>query len=348
MSRSRRSRYCGKSSLGFTLVELLVVIAIIGVLIALLLPAVQSAREAARRAQCSNNLRQLGLAVHNYHDRNNSMVPLCARNDSSDAQWTVSWIFLLLPYMEGHATYENTPFHNFMATNGSSSGAAPAKINQFRSENLLCPSRRGEGAVSRGGASFTTTNSMGMTSTQSYNYFTDAQPTDYAPTVRGVLSGLSPPLSNSVDTGSGAFLRPLRNAAATADPNTSTLPKARLTFGSFVDGLSFTAIIGEKHLTPDRVNNATHDGPALLVGDTWGTGYRSYRFPGESDWGGLPLHPRDVSGLGSGQWRFGSWHPGQTLFCRGDASVERVKNFIDKRTLTILCLRDDRQPFQLP
>ena len=84
----------------FTLVELLVVIAIIGILIALLLPAVQAAREAARRLQCTNHLKQMGLAVHNFHDAQKGIVPLGTR------RYRASFYMLVLPYIEQQALYD--------------------------------------------------------------------------------------------------------------------------------------------------------------------------------------------------------------------------------------------------
>ena len=107
----------GTASLGtcraFTLVELLVVIAIIGVLVALLLPAVQAAREAARRLSCTNNLRQVALAVHNYHDARRAFPPSLIWKNSGG--W--SYVYLILPYIEetalsekyvDHSVYNNT------------------------------------------------------------------------------------------------------------------------------------------------------------------------------------------------------------------------------------------------
>lgn len=104
---------------GFTLVELLVVIAIIGILVALLLPAVQSAREAARRMSCSNNLKQLGLALHNYHDTFKEFPPekIMRRRPTGELfcqpggsqQWDAdpgNWAILILPYVEQKNQYE--------------------------------------------------------------------------------------------------------------------------------------------------------------------------------------------------------------------------------------------------
>src|SRR5690349_17127173 len=95
-ARSHRPR---RLATAFTLVELLVVIAIIGVLVALLLPAVQAAREAARRTQCSNNLKQIGLALLNYEDVGKSL-PVGATGPSPKGGYGTAWGVAILPYLE--------------------------------------------------------------------------------------------------------------------------------------------------------------------------------------------------------------------------------------------------------
>lgn len=144
----------------FTLIELLVVIAIIAILIALLLPAVQQAREAARRTQCKNNLKQLGLALHNYHDVFGTFPENeLARNDSADggpyddppmtpaqAVPTLGWLARLLPYIEQAPLYSSI---NMSGTPGQNAGAkvvgngAPATNIAARRTIItafLCPS----------------------------------------------------------------------------------------------------------------------------------------------------------------------------------------------------------------
>ena len=114
---------------GFTLVELLVVIAIIGILIALLLPAVQAAREAARRMQCTNNLKQMALAAHNYHDSIKSFFPGVMYHENLDTSANhsigagyglycgmVGWAAFTLPFMEQQALYSQLDFTRTMYT----------------------------------------------------------------------------------------------------------------------------------------------------------------------------------------------------------------------------------------
>jgi prepilin-type N-terminal cleavage/methylation domain-containing protein/prepilin-type processing-associated H-X9-DG protein len=111
MRGSVASRRAGRDlHLGFTLVELLVVIAIIGVLVALLLPAVQAAREAARRMQCGNHLKQYGVGIHNYHDTYN-VFPINATGTAGNAIPRLTWQVRVLPFMEQQAVFSGIDFN---------------------------------------------------------------------------------------------------------------------------------------------------------------------------------------------------------------------------------------------
>ncbi|MBL8892910.1 MAG: DUF1559 domain-containing protein [Planctomycetaceae bacterium] len=124
---------------GFTLVELLVVIAIIGVLMGLLMPAVQMAREAARRTSCQNNLRQLGLALHNYESAK-QVFPPSTRIDGAAANQPWSAQSFLLPYFEGGNVYDRIDFKIGYHTAGNKSLFPPNGIAALRIAMLMCPS----------------------------------------------------------------------------------------------------------------------------------------------------------------------------------------------------------------
>lgn len=127
-------------SLGFTLVELLTVIAIIGVLVSLLLPAVQSAREAARRMQCTNNLKQIGIGLHNYHSAFR-MFPFSSTSAAAAPGGTgcqngfFSWMAMILPQIEQTPLYDQIDFSQGMSSNCSSSSASGHRFVRIESNH---------------------------------------------------------------------------------------------------------------------------------------------------------------------------------------------------------------------
>ena len=316
---------------GFTLVELLVVIAIIGLLIALLLPAVQAAREAARRSQCSNHLKQLGLAVHNYHDTYNALPPTTTNQYYNRTPGGFSWMALILPFMEGSNTTDQINW-----TQAGNTGANRTMVHSFRSSVLLCPTRRTQ-----------------ATNTSGWGGYGQYQPTDYAV----VLAGAS---SNYSNTGADGMLTyPAQVATTTGEYRSAT------SFGSCIDGLSNTVLAGEKHMRPEWLGSSV-DAPALMwYYAHWYTG----RILG-GNWSGLQADGHFWSGykigltrtpIASGSypesyggntrnvdpWWFGSWHPTTCLFVRGDGSVAGIRNTTGTGVLAALGGRRDAQPVSL-
>ncbi|MDR3111167.1 MAG: DUF1559 domain-containing protein, partial [Planctomycetaceae bacterium] len=192
--RVRRSRPA------FTLVELLVVIAIIGVLIALLLPAVQAAREAARRMQCTNQLKQLALACQNYHDTAVDSLPtsctfIPAGNKNNNG-WSYAW--QILPYIEQNALFERGA--EIVKTNVAFDGsAAVTNISPQKISSFGCPSDGGGKTIQSGQPQ--ATNYLNCDADYSYNWITSSyEQSRGALTYRGYtgMSSVSDGTSNTI------------------------------------------------------------------------------------------------------------------------------------------------------
>ncbi|WP_020474383.1 DUF1559 domain-containing protein [Zavarzinella formosa] len=214
----------GKLRRGFTLIELLVVIAIIAILIGLLLPAVQKIREAANRMSCSNNLKQIALAMHGYHDANGKFPKGCSVSDTDGSAWGSSWKVYILPYIEQDNIWnkwQHTSSSGY--TNANNTSTTTPLVHNTTIKPYRCPS-------SVIPAFYASSNNNGAIEMM----------TSY--------TGIS---GSTIDSGV--------NAGNGYGPNSGTgflFPNSTQTFASISDGSSNTMMIGEQSDHLRDANNA--------------------------------------------------------------------------------------------
>lgn len=308
----------------FTLIELLVVIAIIAILIALLLPAVQQAREAARRTQCKNNLKQLGLALHNYMDTHKVFPPGAVGNQSpSVTNWCSSavassnattmglgapWTVMILPFLDESPRYQSFNFNlKFMSSTNVPCSCANDAPSRLINTKFQCPSDPGSGSAATS------------------NYF-------------GVQGGggtvPAAPAGCSTTGGTRVFYN---NGALFYNSSTS----AR----DFSDGMSNVYFVGETKYAQHPSGRA--DGFHI----TWASsakydnsGTPSTLAAARLQINSSTLDPLKVNTFDIQTQLFGSRHTGGCHFLIADGSVQFVSENIDLTTYQTLAIRDDGLP----
>ena len=348
--------------LGFTLIELLVVIAIIAILIALLLPAVQQAREAARRTQCKNNLKNIGLAVHNFHDVYNALPPLVMHSEGP------TFFMRILPFIEQANLYN---LYNGGATNASGETTSPDYWDNKNYEIIRDTPGLGEQTIQ--GISVFHCPTYRSASVQRGGGNAKGPEGDYAIVfMQGRGNNANTNLQATEDgwwdhhnsTNSGKRNRQ-NGAIITADgvglPNTATISghdsrrsKARLSAGfrDITDGTSNTVMVGEKFWSQgewDRAccNGDRTDGSVFNQTGSWReyNVARNLRFPlrtGVESPGGDGWNDpsRTTAARAAG---FGSWHTGTVQFLMCDGSVQNLSENISNVIQWRLADRSDGQ-----
>lgn len=324
----------------FTLVELLVVIAIIGILVALLLPAIQAARESARRTQCVNNLKQIGIAIQNYHDTY-KRIPNSRRTFDY-----ITWAAELWPFIEEGdlaVAWDRTRRYYDQEEH-----VRTAQVSLY-----LCPTRRAPPAVSMSGdndqGSEAAQNVPGALSDYACNTGDTRQSTYNASDNDNTYEPVNPQDPKKAPTGPFRYSQVGDDSEVVYESGVTDLSAIplvyKMQFRHVTDGLSHTAFVGEKHVpvpgARDWFGQIDAKDNSIYNPDFWssvgrkGGKDRPLAEPTDGSRGGAELESYNKN--------FGGWHTGICQFVFGDGSVQALNIDIDEYMLGHICNIADGQ-----